>query len=54
MDLAAAMQIVYDLAEQNALTANDDNADDLQQEIADQKEALNIVHDFIVNQLGDD
>lgn len=53
MDIAAAMQIVFDLAKQNALTPQDDNADEMTQVIADQQEALTLVEDFIVNQLGD-
>lgn len=54
MDIAAAMQIVLDLAKQNALTDRDDNAEELVDVIADQQEAITLVEDFIVNQLGDD
>lgn len=54
MDIAAALQIVIDLAKQNALTEQDDNADEMAQTIADQQEAIAIVEDMAVNQFGDD
>lgn len=54
MDIAAALQIVIELAKQNALDEYDDNADELRQHIADQQEAISIVEDMAVNQFGDD
>lgn len=54
MDISDALQIVIDLAKQNALTKFDDNADELEQVIADQQEAIKIVEDLAVNEYGDD
>lgn len=53
MDLAEAFQIVLDLAKQNALTIKDVTDFNLITEHDRQHEALTIVEDFIVNQLGD-
>lgn len=46
MNIPAALTIVLELAEQNALTDRDDNADDLQQEIKDQHDAIALVRDY--------
>lgn len=53
MDTADAFQIVYDLAEQNALDPSTCDKE-LIDEARKQQEALGVAHDFIVNQLGDD
>ncbi len=54
MDLGKALAKVYELAEQNALDSSTTRSDeDLNTEALEQREALNTVHDFIVNQFGD-
>jgi hypothetical protein len=52
MPMNEAMQIVYDLAEQNCLDERSSD-EDLQRESLKQQTALATVHDFIVNNLGD-
>lgn len=58
MDIADAFQIVYDLAQQNLLCDSLDDLDlidyELQEMARQQHQALDVAHDFIVNQLGDD
>ena len=54
MDIAAALQIVTDLAKQNVLDHKDVFEDDLTQQMLDQEEAINMVEDMAVNQFGDD
>lgn len=54
MDIAAALQIVIDLAKQNVLEEKDVIEDDLTQQMLDQEEAINMVEDMAVNQFGDD
>lgn len=54
MPIADAMEIVYDLALQNALRWDLDKPDELYEEMLRQQTALSVVHDFAVNQLGDD
>lgn len=49
LDLAAALQIVIDLARQNVVDIRDDAA-----EHARQMEAVDMVEDMAVNQFGDD
>ena len=54
MPLEEAVQVVYDLALQNALSTDLDELDELYEEMQRQHRALDTVHDFAVNQLGDD
>lgn len=54
MDIAAALQIVIDLARQNVLDHKDVFEDELTQQMLDQGEAINMVEDMAVNQFGDD
>ncbi len=53
MDVKEALQIVYDLADQNALDIDTCGAE-LREEAEKQAEALRVVHDMAVNQFGDD
>lgn len=54
MSIETAMGIVYELAEQNALESDLDKLDEMYDEMTRQHLALDVVHDFAVNQLGDD
>lgn len=54
MDLGRAMEIVYELAQQNALDPERLEDAELAPHAAEHQEALAVVHDFIVNQLADD
>lgn len=55
MKLAEALAIVYDLADQNRLERADVAPDKtLLLECAEQRIALDIVHDFIVNNFGEE
>lgn len=54
MPIEEAIGIVYELAEQNALSDDLQELDDMYDEMRRQHLALNVVHDFAVNQLGDD
>lgn len=50
MQIEQAFQIVYELAQENQLTEREVKQDiDLKSEYDKQKEALNQVHDFLVN-----
>lgn len=51
MKVEDALEIVYSLAEENALPARCDPP--LGQEAEKQQEALNVVHDFIVNVISE-
>ena len=51
MDLARAFQIVVELARQNIISNPDPEFDEARQQ---QTEAVDMVEDFAVNQLGDD
>ena len=56
MDRAEALQIVYDLADENKLEEGEIIQDEeiLRPIAKKQQEALNIVHDIAVNDYGDD
>ena len=54
MDKEAALQIVLDLARQNAITKFDDNADEMAETIADQKEAISIVENMVTKPITPD
>jgi hypothetical protein len=49
-----AMDMVYELALENSLDTTMHKSDELYEEMKRQHVALDTVHDFIVNQLGDD
>ena len=53
MELGEALQVVYDLALENGLEPVRGD-DDLMEERGRQQIALDVVHDFIVNQFGID
>ena len=54
MDIADAFQIVVDLARQNALSFSAGGPSELNDEAQRQQDAIDMVEDFAVNQLGDD
>lgn len=54
MDIAKAFEIVLELAKDNALDRDQARADGMADEYDEQQEALKMVEDFVVNQLGDD
>lgn len=56
MKISKALDIVYQLAEQNALPISDgfNHDSELDEQRAEQHEALDMVHDFIVNQMAED
>jgi hypothetical protein len=49
MDIAEALKIVLELAKQNLISE-----DEMPEEYARQKEAIDIVEDLAVNEYGDD
>lgn len=54
MDIAEAMELVLDLAQQNQLVLKEvENEPELFHEYQRQINALHLVEDFIVNHLGD-
>ena len=54
MKMSEALEIVYDLAYQNALTIEKGDPDGLRKESRRQHDALAMVHDLIVNEYGED
>lgn len=54
MKMSEALDIVYQLAEQNVLEIGPSDSQGLQAEADKQNEALNMVHDLIVNQFEED
>jgi len=53
MSTGAALQLVYELAEQGALSQQEARENDLTEEMKTQTLALETVHDFIVNEFGE-
>jgi len=53
MSIGAALQVVYELAEQGTLSQQEARENDLVDEMKSQKLALDVVHDFIVNNHGE-
>ncbi len=53
MSTGDALEIVYELAHQNALDPDDVIDDDLRDEALEQQEALDVVHDFIANNFAE-
>jgi hypothetical protein len=54
MELGQALEIVWDLANQNALETNERDAPELVELAKQQELALAVVHDFIVNHFEED
>lgn len=57
MDIADAFQIVIDLAKQNALDTDrlrPVDGEEIYAEALRQQEAIDMVEDYVVNELGDD
>lgn len=55
MEVGEALEIVYQLADQNSISSEDAAGDEeLQAEAERQQDALNTVHDLIVNHYGRD
>lgn len=54
MNIAEALQIVIDLAKENALTREVAKIADIEIEFERQQEAIRQVEDLAVNQFGDD
>ncbi len=55
MDIAEAMEIVYQLAQDNALEPDDPEVIECELEdmAKEQQQALDLVHDFVINHLCD-
>ena len=54
MNIQEALWVVYELAEQTALDAHEAGELGMQDEFAEQQEALNQVYDFIVNNFDEE
>ncbi len=54
MEVLEAMEIVYELADDNKLSPREADTEDLLREAVRQREALDVVHDHIVNVISEE